>query len=98
MNEVLAKVQQIGVIPVIAIEDAAKAVPLARALTAGGIALLIHLSGLTSLDVSYLAPFSDARARRAVLRPLLARQKWRDATLHPQDLKNQGDGQDENRK
>lgn len=37
MNEVLAKVQQIGVIPVIAIEDAAKAVPLARALTAGSI-------------------------------------------------------------
>ena len=68
------------------------------ALTAGGIALLIHLSGLTSLDVSYLAPFSDARARRAVLRPLLARQKWREATLRPQDLKNQGDGQDENRK
>lgn len=68
------------------------------ALTAGGIALLIHLSGLTSLDVSYLAPFSDARARRAVLRPLLARQKWRDATLRPQDLKNQGDRQDENRK
>ena len=62
------------------------------ALTAGGIALLIHLSGLTSLDVSYLAPFSDARARRAVLRPLLVRQKWRDAALHPQDLKNQGDG------
>ena len=68
------------------------------ALTAGGIALLIHLSGLTSLDVSYLAPFSDARARHAVLRPLLAWQKWRDATLRPQDLKNQGDGQDENRK
>ena len=68
------------------------------ALTAGGIALLIHLSGLTSLDVSYLAPFSDARARRAVLRPLLARQKWRDVTLRPQDLKNQGDRQDENRK
>ena len=62
------------------------------ALTAGGIALLIHLSGLTRLDVSYLAPFSDARARRAVLRPLLVRQKWRDTALHPQDLKNQGDG------
>ena len=62
------------------------------ALTAGGIALLIHLSGLTSLDVSYLAPFSDARARRAVLRPLLVRQKWRDTALHPQDLKNQRDG------
>lgn len=60
------------------------------ALTAGGIALLIHLSGLTSLDVSYLAPFSDARARRAVLRPLLVRQKWRDTALHPQDLKIRG--------
>ena len=47
------------------------------ALTAGGIALLIHLSGLTSLDVSYLAPFSDARARRAVLRPLGAAEMAR---------------------
>ena len=61
------------------------------ALTAGGILLLIHLSGLTSLGAAYLTPFSDARARRAILRPLLARQKWRDAALRPQDLKNQGD-------
>lgn len=37
MNEVLQKVSNIGIIPVIAIEDAAKAVPLARALTAGGL-------------------------------------------------------------
>lgn len=60
-------------------------------LTAGAIFLLIHLSGLTSLEVAYLAPFSDARAKRAVLRPRLVRQKWREAALHPQDLKNQGD-------
>ena len=61
------------------------------ALTAGGVLLLIHLSGLTSLGVCYLAPFSDARAKRALLRPRLVRQKWRDAALSPQDPKNQGD-------
>ena len=60
--------------------------------TAGGVLLLIHLSGLTSLDVSYLTPFSDARAARAILRPRLIRQKWREAALRPQDLRNQGDG------
>lgn len=37
MNEVLQQVQKIGVIPVIAIDDADKAVPLTRALVAGGI-------------------------------------------------------------
>ena len=37
MNATLQKVYEIGIIPVIAIEDAAKAVPLARALTAGGL-------------------------------------------------------------
>ena len=37
MNDVLQLVSNIGIIPVIAIEDAAKAVPLARALTAGGL-------------------------------------------------------------
>ena len=62
------------------------------ALTAGGVLLLIHLSGLTSLDVSYLTPFSDARAARAILRPRLIRQKRREAALRPQDLRNQGDG------
>ena len=62
------------------------------ALTAGGVLLLIHLSGLTSLGVSYLTPFSDARAARAILRPRLIRQKWREAALRPQDLRNQGDG------
>lgn len=37
MNEVLQTVSNIGIIPVIAIEDAGKAVALARALTAGGL-------------------------------------------------------------
>lgn len=37
MNEILERVSNIGIIPVIAIEDAAKAVPLAKALVAGGL-------------------------------------------------------------
>ena len=37
MNETLQKVYEIGIIPVIAIEDAALAVPLARALAEGGL-------------------------------------------------------------
>lgn len=36
-KEVLNKISQIGIIPVIAIDDAAKAVPLAKALVAGGL-------------------------------------------------------------
>ncbi len=37
MNNTLQKVYEIGIIPVIAIEDAAQAVPLAKALVAGGL-------------------------------------------------------------
>ena len=37
MNDVLQTASHIGIIPVIAIEDANNAVPLARALTAGGL-------------------------------------------------------------
>ncbi len=37
MNEILQKIYEIGIIPVIAINDADKAVPLARALVAGGL-------------------------------------------------------------
>ena len=37
MNETLKRVYEIGIIPVIAIEDAAQAVPLAKALVAGGL-------------------------------------------------------------
>lgn len=37
MNTILQEISNIGIVPVIAIEDAAKAVPLARALAAGGL-------------------------------------------------------------
>ena len=37
MNEVLQRVYEIGVIPVIAIDDADKAIPLAKALVEGGL-------------------------------------------------------------
>lgn len=37
MNEILERMHQIGIIPVIAIDDAEQAVPLARALVAGGL-------------------------------------------------------------
>ncbi|HWP50536.1 MAG TPA: bifunctional 4-hydroxy-2-oxoglutarate aldolase/2-dehydro-3-deoxy-phosphogluconate aldolase [Clostridia bacterium] len=37
MNEILQRVSNVGIIPVIAIEDAKKAVPLAKALVAGGL-------------------------------------------------------------
>ena len=37
MNEVLHTLSKIGIVPVIAIDDASKAVPLAKALVAGGL-------------------------------------------------------------
>jgi len=37
MNEIFEKIQQIGILPVIALDDVAQAVPLAKALAAGGI-------------------------------------------------------------
>ena len=58
-------------------------------LTVGAILLLVHLAGLTSLGVAYLAPFSDVRGWHAVLRPRLSRQKFRDPALGAVDRKNQ---------
>ena len=58
-------------------------------LTVGAILLLVHLAGLTSLGVAYLAPFSDVRGWRAVLRPRLSQQKFRDPALGAVDRKNQ---------
>ena len=58
-------------------------------LTVGAILLLVHLAGLMSLGVAYLAPFSDVRGWRAVLRPRLSRQKFRDPALGAVDRKNQ---------
>lgn len=37
MNPILEQISNIGIVPVIAIDDAKKAVPLARALVAGGL-------------------------------------------------------------
>lgn len=56
--------------------------------TAGLLALLVHLSGLTCLGVAYLAPFSRVRGAN-ILRPRLRKQKWRDSGLRPEDRRNQ---------
>ena len=50
---------------------------------AGALILLIHLSGLKSLGLSYLS-----RSER-ILRPRLKKQKWRSAMLKPIDRRNQ---------
>ena len=42
-------------------------------LTAGALALLIHLAGLESLGKPYLAPFCRAETGQALIRPLLDR-------------------------
>ncbi len=55
--------------------------------TAGGIGLLIHLSGLESLGVPYLAPF--AMGDGGILRNRLNRQKFRPARYQPMDGRNQ---------
>ncbi len=57
-------------------------------LTAGLLALLIHLSGLTCLEVAYLDPFSRVRGIR-ILRRRLANQKERNPALKPEDRRNQ---------
>lgn len=56
--------------------------------TVGAIVLLIHLSGLTSLDVPYLAPFSEGEQSN-VLRGRLKDQKFRPHRLNPMDRRNQ---------
>lgn len=56
--------------------------------TVGLIALLIHLSGLSSLEVDYLSPFSKCR-KLQLLRPLLKKRKYRDPDMKPLDGRNQ---------
>ena len=58
-------------------------------MTAGFLLLLIRLAGLESLGQNYLAPFSRVSGGHAVLRTRLSRQKFRDASLHPLDVRNQ---------
>ena len=56
--------------------------------TVGAIGLLIHLSGLNSLGVAYLAPFSDG-STPSILRQRLKAQKMRSVRLRPEDGRNQ---------
>jgi len=57
-------------------------------LSAGFVVLLIHLSGLSSLGVAYLAPFSDGD-NLSLLRNRMYRNKQRNPKLNPQDGRNQ---------
>lgn len=54
----------------------------------GLICLLIHLSGLTCLEVTYLAPFSKVK-NVSIFRPRLRQNKWRNPDLKPDDGRNQ---------
>ncbi len=56
--------------------------------TVGLIVLLIHLSGLTCLDVDYLSPFSKVKGS-SVLRRRMCDQKERNEDLKPLDRRNQ---------
>lgn len=56
--------------------------------TVGFLILLIHLSGLTCLDVPYLSPFSEGK-NFGILRLRLKFRKFRNEKLHPVDKRNQ---------
>ena len=56
-------------------------------LTAGLILLVVHLAGLNSLGVAYLAPYATGQG--SLLRSRLVKDKQRDPELHPEDGRNQ---------
>ena len=58
-------------------------------LTLGALCLLVHLAGLESLGVAYLAPFSRVSGLKTVLRSRLKNEKFRDASLNPLDGRKQ---------
>lgn len=58
MNETLRRIYEIGIVPVVAIDDAARAVPLARALLAGG---------LPAMEITFRTAAGE-EAMRAVIR------------------------------
>lgn len=57
--------------------------------TAGVIAMLLHLGGLASFGLGYLRPFDRAQTGGVVLRKRLVKEKYRDAALNPQDIRRQ---------
>lgn len=57
-------------------------------MTVGLILLVVHLAGLTCLDVPYLAPFHEP-GEKTILRWRLKFDKLRDYRLHPEDGRNQ---------
>ena len=56
--------------------------------TAGLIALTIHLGSLTCLDVPYLAPYHQGE-NNPILRQRMVYDKYRNPRLNPQDRRNQ---------
>lgn len=58
-------------------------------LTAGLIALLLHLGSLQSFGLSYLRPFDRGETGGVILRHRLAENKFRDPGLKPEDLRKQ---------
>ena len=55
----------------------------------GAACLLVHLAGLKSLGISYLKPNRDSMEGGGILRPLLKKSKKRNASLNPEDGRNQ---------
>ena len=56
---------------------------------AGGMILLIHLSGLKSMGLPYLSPIKSMRLGGGLLRPRLKYLKERNRKLRPEDGRNQ---------
>jgi spore germination protein KA len=56
---------------------------------AGMACLVVHLSGLKSLGISYLKPNRNSMEGGGVLRPLLKKSKMRNQSLNPGDERNQ---------
>ena len=57
-------------------------------LAIGMVLLAVHLAGLASLGVPYLAPF-ESDSRGAVIRRRLIKEKFRNSRLNPEDRRNQ---------
>lgn len=56
---------------------------------AGAVCLLVHLTGLKSLGISYLKPNRNSMEGGGILRPLLKKSKLRNRSLKPEDERNQ---------